>query len=246
MFRKGVPYIRRSIHGSARDSTKVKANSLRHTNELHSGCCLSAVILGVHTHFAAVASKHDVTHAATSRTPPTIAMAKPKRSRMVSMTTTRDSIKSVEITKGVILMHSTRTSGDLESQRWIKASLGSGNPSTRRGMDIAGRPSQDEPAEICDGTEALPKTPINDSSRVKWSSLTMPELPTNARFPTEETPSTTFPPLSSNSASNTSSAKNDPSSAWRSDGSAMIVDASTPRPTRAPSNRSHIGVRRLA
>jgi hypothetical protein len=131
---------------------------------------------------AAVANKHDATPAAESMNPTvTIAIAKPQWSSTVIMATTVDSIKSADITNGITRIDSIAPLAILSLRGGSYASLGSGNSSIRRGIGMAGRPSHDEPAVIFGVADALPKTPINESSGVELSSPTMPELPTNAR-----------------------------------------------------------------
>jgi hypothetical protein len=74
----------------------------------------------------------------------------------------------------------------------------------------------------------------------------IPELPRKACLPMRAGATRSHPWLSSYVATMVSSARNAPSSTVVIAGSASTVEASTPRPTFAPSSRSHTGVKRLA
>ena len=116
--------------------------------------------------------------------------------------------------------------------------------SATRGSCIGGRPIHEVSGSACAG--ALDSTATREWSGTARPGLTMPELPTNDRSPTDARPRCIQPPPTSYGASWVSSARKLPSAACMSFGMPVTVDASTRLPTVAPSRRSQNGVRRPA
>ncbi len=88
-------------------------------------------------------------------------------------------------------------------------------------------------------------TPTRPRLGTERPGAAIPELPRNACLPMRAGAIRSQPWLSSYVPTMVSSARNAPSSTVVIAGSASTVDASTLRPTLAPSSRSHTGVNRL-
>ncbi len=243
-FRAGVPPAHEQNQPAATTSTKVSANSPRHTVECHNGR-LAGSSRPTTSHFAAVASAAAAIPPATSAGPATsTAHGHPHRAATATTATAHEAASNPFEATATMRVSSKQARATRSPHGGAYVRCWSMSSTVRRRW-VGGLPSHDVPFFASARRGAADSTATNPRLGTLRPGAVIPEFPTNACLPIRTGSIRIHPPPSSYMPSIVSSARNAPSRTVVIDGRSNTVDASTSGPMRAPSALSQTGVNRL-